>query len=438
LDPNGITGVPAGTTGVWLRIRNTGASADKALTRPKGSSEDRSANSTLTNGYRTDLFAKLDGNRTFEGYFQDSALDVRILAYSDQAYFFDTSIDKTAGVTGSYRDTNVGPDGVPGSAHGAILELTSPTAYNFGLRPNGATYDYYKANTSHLALAAVVGVDSTPNPDGPIFEQKIANTNLKLRLWGYFGPDFTPITPIIISYQTAGWVDCDLSAYVPAGAIGALFQVMGGFISLTMNFRKKGASENLYTSCYVASTGQTFTLAGLDAGRICQIYWPSGAGPSPRLVGYFMPASQTISEAGGIDSAEALGSPGISPGASVIAPGGIASPEAFGIAALTPGAVTIQPGGLESGEAWGEPLFVPGPVLISPPGLDSLGAFGVPGVYRIPKEILVQVLASRLRVAGLASRLAAGLNSARLEVSPQVRLLQATQQVRRLEVKTDD
>lgn len=159
---------------------------------------------------------------------------------------------------------------------------------------------------------------------------------------------------------------------------------------------------------------------------------------------YIMPEDVTVYPSA-IDSAEAWGSPTLIPGAVTIQPGGIASVEAwgipavlpgpvavypesilsaegFGLAVILPGPVTLLPAGIMSGEAFGQPLvapgvvtilpagifseesfgkplLVPGPVIIAPLSIESLEAFGVPGVYRIPKRILVALEASRLEVS---------------------------------------
>lgn len=131
--------------------------------------------------------------------------------------------------------------------------------------------------------------------------------------------------------------------------------------------------------------------------------------------------------ANAVVSAEAIGSPTVAPGAATVQPNAISSAEALGEASLalfvaanaiataetigaptlSPGAVTVSldaiasaealgsptlalyvlPGGLGTAEAFGSPTLVPGAVTIAVSGLTSTEAIGAPVV--VPGEVLV-------------------------------------------------
>ena len=81
----------------------------------------------------------------------------------------------------------------------------------------------------------------------------------------------------------------------------------------------------------------------------------------------------------GIASAEAFGSPTITPGNVDVAPGGVASAEAFGTPTLG-GEVTVSPSGIATAEAHGDHTVVPGEVSVVPGGIASAEAFGTHAV----------------------------------------------------------
>lgn len=103
--------------------------------------------------------------------------------------------------------------------------------------------------------------------------------------------------------------------------------------------------------------GQTF-LHALDI----EAAFAGGAGP------------QTITTTG-IASAEAFGSPTLTPGAVTVTATGIASAEAFGTASLSATA-TVSPTGIASAEAFGSATLTAGSVTVTATGIASQEAFG--------------------------------------------------------------
>jgi hypothetical protein len=90
-------------------------------------------------------------------------------------------------------------------------------------------------------------------------------------------------------------------------------------------------------------------------------------------------ATATVSPAG-IASAEAFGSPTLTPGAVTVTATGIASEEAFGTATVQAGSVTATATGIASGEAFGTPTVLAGAVQVSLQSIASAEAFGTPEV----------------------------------------------------------
>jgi len=89
--------------------------------------------------------------------------------------------------------------------------------------------------------------------------------------------------------------------------------------------------------------------------------------------------AQTVT-ATSIASAEAFGSPTLTPGAVTVTATGIASVEAFGTATVQAGAVTVTATAIGSGEAFGSPEAQPGTVSFTPPGFDG-SALGYPNFF---------------------------------------------------------
>lgn len=123
--------------------------------------------------------------------------------------------------------------------------------------------------------------------------------------------------------------------------------------------------------------GFALTLSGSPTkAESVRLFVPSGG----RL---YVPAGgaspQTLSPES-IASAEAFGTPVVTPGEVSLAPESIASAEAFGSPVVTPGAVTLSPSSIETAEAFGTPTVSPGAVTVSPESIGSAEAFGTPVV----------------------------------------------------------
>ena len=145
-------------------------------------------------------------------------------------------------------------------------------------------------------------------------------------------------------------------------------------------FESNSSEKHAYVSSVNNTTGEV-TLAwtpSVDtvAGRH-GVYFVLGQ--QPNVGGGGGSAAQTVT-ATGIASAEAFGSPTLTPGAVTVTATGIASVEAFGTATVQAGAVTATATGIASSEAFGTPTATAGTVQVSPQGIASGEAFGTPFV----------------------------------------------------------
>jgi hypothetical protein len=107
--------------------------------------------------------------------------------------------------------------------------------------------------------------------------------------------------------------------------------------------------------------------------------WSTGSSKIVAVVTYEADTAQSISGAGAIASAEAFGTPTVTPGAVTVHPSGIASAEAFGTPTIIHAAL-LAPSGIASAEAFGTPTVTLGAVILGPSGIASAEAFGTPTV----------------------------------------------------------
>ncbi len=440
--------VPAGTKAVIVHLRNTHTTTNyNGAVRPKGSSLNPCATgciySPLTFTY---LFMLIDADRKFQVRSNNAALDFRVVAYTNDALAITPYVDKTPAVTGSYQDVDVSDAGVPAGSAAALFYLDS-TAGNkaWANRKDGSSFDsyWYKDGGSQ---GIVFGALSAAR----ITEVKIENVSVKFWAQGYL-PSAQGLmfdTPTEKTPVSAGsWQDVDCSAIIPAGALAAILLIRNtsGASSLIACVRKKGSTDDFSPTNKCVSWRQHHAVVGLDGSRVFQAYVEHATEVDIFVLGYLVtPPAQTISEAGNVATGEALGSPGVLPGAVTLQPvalgsgetwgtpavfpgsvsvfaSGIVSAEAFGAAAVLPGAVSLQPGGIASEEAGGLPTILPGVVTLQPPGIlsgESLGlslvlpgevaiwppgilsaeAFGLPFAVRIPKHLETTLTVSRLEV----------------------------------------
>ncbi|AEA27932.1 hypothetical protein Psed_5805 [Pseudonocardia dioxanivorans CB1190] len=175
-----------------------------------------------------------------------------------------------------------------------------------------------------------------------------------------------------------------------------------------------------YTSAFAASLGlsgtpatgtRTATMSSPGKPWIaCSVVIPSTAAPPQEL------------DPSSIPSAEAWGTPTITPGAASVATTSIASAEAFGTPTVAPGAVPVGASGIPTSEAWGTPALQQ---TITLAGIGSAEAWGTPTVNVGPTVAptgipSAEAWGSPAVIPGVVSVGAAGVESAEAWGTPTV------------------
>lgn len=143
-------------------------------------------------------------------------------------------------------------------------------------------------------------------------------------------------------------------------------------------------------------------------------------------------ATQNITSAGAIATAEAFGTVTAARGAVAVSPGSVGSSEAFGASAVLPGAVSLAPGGIASGESFGTAALAVVTALQSVGAISSAEAFGSATLSTGPVNVVATGIASAeafgsaavvppptaLSPAGIATAEALGSPALRYMVAP--------------------
>ena len=88
---------------------------------------------------------------------------------------------------------------------------------------------------------------------------------------------FFPVDVVDISLaDAASWQDNDISAYIPAGATGAIVQYHNSYAGATPNisFRKKGSTDN--RTPRISGSHQGWAIIGVDSNRVFEVYAYTG------------------------------------------------------------------------------------------------------------------------------------------------------------------
>ncbi|MHC4218613.1 MAG: right-handed parallel beta-helix repeat-containing protein [Planctomycetota bacterium] len=176
IDISGDTGAET-AIGAILTVQNTDTSNAYAL-RKNGSTDDHY--DELKNSRTTSCLIGVDAGEICEMKIASTVIDAYLTGYvTSGAVFFTNSVNKSTGTTGSYVDVDITADLGGDDANGAILQVFSDggSSLDFGVRNNGASYDYYGPTKNEWAYVAIDA--------GNIFEQKIETTDKDLFLIGY-------------------------------------------------------------------------------------------------------------------------------------------------------------------------------------------------------------------------------------------------------------
>lgn len=201
--------------------------------------------------------------------------------------FFLDEIDKTPATTGAWVDVDVSANGVPVGATGVILRLhnTSATSYqSLAVRKNGSTDDRTQNVDASRHIGVMVGIDANR-----VFEAKIYATTFKVFLIGYTtdGTDF--LTNSLDKTPAAGsWLDVDVSANIPADAVGVIVQLVNTNASSnrTGGVRKNGSTDTFPYGRVWPVNNHQYQVCGVDANRIFEAYIDN-VEVKVWLIGYF-------------------------------------------------------------------------------------------------------------------------------------------------------
>jgi hypothetical protein len=143
----------------------------------------------------------LDANEVAQMKIENTAIDLYLVGYvTSGAVFFTNAVNKATSTTGSYVDVDITGDIGSDDANGAILRLVSSGEVYFGVRPNGATHDFYQRLVEQKW--PVIGID-----ENNILEQKISATTHDLYLTGYTLATGGPIAQMATGTYTGDGLD---------------------------------------------------------------------------------------------------------------------------------------------------------------------------------------------------------------------------------------
>lgn len=150
--------------------------------RPTGSTDNRLAD----NKYHSFALVKLDTNRTFDIYYGSGGGGiVSLVGYLTTGTGKANGVNVSLTSTGAYVNIDRSGDADATGAEAVLVEVYSPgLAYNYALRENGGTDDFY-AKEYHAW--GIVGLDANK-----ILQGKIANANADFYIMGYLAAEPPP------------------------------------------------------------------------------------------------------------------------------------------------------------------------------------------------------------------------------------------------------
>ena len=268
-------GVPAGATGVILRLHNTDAAAQNLAVRKNGSTDTRTPQ--IGTARHTGAMVGIDANRIFETYIGSPLAKVYLIGYTtDSTDFLTNSRNKTPAIAGSYQTVSDTDGDIPAGATGVIVEFgASAAAQAGGVRAPGSTDDFYARHDSGLHFYQVCGV----NADGQ-YEAMVAHaTDTQMWLIGYF---MTPVTfetnAISKALAIAGSWQTITYSEAPADADGALLMIAGDVANNHYDggVRKPTSTDSSFgeirgTTTPAVRTAYSF-FSGMNASRQAEGY----------------------------------------------------------------------------------------------------------------------------------------------------------------------
>ena len=256
-----VGGDAGDVAGVLVEIRGYDTDTDTYGVRNNGSTDTETVFHTSGSSH-TFFWVGVDSNDIFEVYLQDvSAMNLYLLAYvtNDEAGFFTNRVDVSLGSTGSWTDVDISSDTGADTALVAFLQVQCAGA-TAAARENGSTDNRLNSGRDHSQMISV--------DENEIMELYISNTACDQYVMGYLTDNVTTFTNMkdYTTGTTGSYEDVDLSSDVPAGSVGAFFQMfMTGYIN--WNVRENGSSDDVYTD---TSGGQAYAWTEIDGSAVAE------------------------------------------------------------------------------------------------------------------------------------------------------------------------
>jgi hypothetical protein len=203
---------------------------------------------------------------------------------------FDEPVLISLSVTLAYEEVDLTTYGVPSGAVIAMFRIVNNSnsiATLYGIRGKGSTDDKRGRvfQQAHSQYFSAIGIG--PNLDKVEIFRNQSTTAIYIE--GWLPSDEAVAFLNKIDHTVApfnAWVDADLSADIPAGAVWAIFCMdQTGVAASEINLRKKGSTDT-----YMRDTGssdfQCGYMMGVDVNRVLQMYKETGTLKDANLVGY--------------------------------------------------------------------------------------------------------------------------------------------------------
>jgi len=234
--------IPSGSTGVILRVCNTGISSYNFGVRKNGSTDSpRPYFEPLTHCWAA---IGVDDNRIFEAYVGNTTdIDLYLVGYTTSGVTFRTNEwSPTFGSNETWVDLDCSSE-VPSGAVGIIFHNYAPFSVlmSLGLRKNGSTDDRHSPIDYNSCFGAIVGCDSSR-----IVEGWREGISLVVAVVGYISDGATFNTNATEETVESEGAWHDLSPALPSGSVMGFIEVhLSVEASLGYGLRKNGSSENM-------------------------------------------------------------------------------------------------------------------------------------------------------------------------------------------------
>lgn len=272
--------VPAGASGIIFHVVNKTTTSVRCGWRKNGSTDARTVNAQIWISEDSHGWASVgvDASRIAEFYVDDATnLDIWLVGYfGADAVFLTNAVDKSIATLGAYQTIDISTDTGANTAIAAIMETSgNDAAATLAYRHPSSTDDISSTSVYHCQFIVPLSASET-------FQVKIGDLSNDMWLIGYIVSDFVAHTnKVDMSLGgTGAWTD--LSA-LPAGAIGAVIEVVGTTLTDRYGLRQNGSAENIVSEL---STKHAMAIVPCDASRLIEGQINSTAVDFYR-VGYF-------------------------------------------------------------------------------------------------------------------------------------------------------